>query len=385
MRNIMSIQFMAMLLAITTVFTFNLKAQEGGKYSEQIEAYKQCFTDKSGDKIKPFLISGISFPPFPQDRLTPDVMDRVFVQYFSSELVSIKVKSTKPGEVMLIHDYGDFQGLGERESAIFFNEEGKITRIQEVEAIIKISMDRRANRVPIPDEALVAKYPVKKVTFKTPNNATVFGELYEVGSDAPVILLCHQFGWNKYEYADIAPVLNEMGFNALAVDLTGGGSFGNHSNETVETRGAFDQDKLLDYAEEELAASIDFLKKKYGKKVTVWGSSYSATLVILAAEKNRDVNASISFSAFNHFQDRRPALETIIPKVKKPMFMTSAKVESKIIDEILQDVKLRKNQHHFTPQEPGDHGSKALWNSKDDAQEYWVEIKKFLKEVYPNH
>lgn len=383
MRNRLSIQGIGMLLAITTVFTFNLKAQEGGKYSEQIEAYKQCFTDKSGDKIKPFLAADISFPPVPQDRLA-ELMDRLLQEIFSSPLLSLEVKSIQPGEVVMVHDYGDFQKLGRRESTIFFNEEGKITRIEEIEAIIRIASERRQNELPQPNEALAAKYPAQKVTFKTPNNDTVVGELYEANVDAPVILLCHQLGWNKFEYAGIAPVLNEMGFNALAVDLTGGGSFGNRSNETVESRGEFDREKLLDYAEEELAASIDFLKNKYGKKVTVWGSSYSATLVILAAEKNKDINASISFSAFNHFGERRPALESIIPKIKKPMFMTSAKAESKIIDEILVDIKLRKKQYHFTPKESGEHGSKALWTIKDDHEEYWVEIRKFLTEVYPN-
>lgn len=369
------------LLALSLFFISSLSAQEVN-YDEQIEAYKQCFEDKSGEKIKPFLSADISFPPVPQERL-PELIDRLFQEIFSSPLLSLEVKSIKPGEVLMVHDYGDFQRLGRRESTIFINEEGKITRIEEIEEIIRIANERRQNELPEPDEALAAKYPAQKVTFKTPNNDTVVGELYEANPNAPVILLCHQFGWNKFEYADIAPVLNEMGFTALAVDLTGGGSFGNHTNETVENRGEFEQEKLLDYAEEELAASIDFLKKKYGKKVTVWGSSYSATLVILAAEKNNEVNASISFSAFNHFGERRPSLESIIPKIKKPMFMTSARVESKIIDEILLDVKLRKRQYHFTPAESGEHGSKALWNSKDDHEEYWREIKKFLLEVYP--
>ena len=353
------------------------------QYQAQIEAFQQCFQDKNGNKLKAYLIPDISFPPIPQNRLTPEFKDRLFQQFFSSIMVSVEVKSTEPGEVTMIYDYGDFQGLGKRESVILFNEEGMITRIQEVEDIIQISIDRRNAEKPEPG-ALGEKYPLTKVEIAL-EDITVHANLYEVNANAPVILLCHQFGWNKFEYADIAPRLNEMGFNALAVDLTGGGSFQNHNNETVQGRGDIDRTKLLDFAEEELEATINYLHKRYQKKVTVWGSSYSATLVIFAAERNRHVNASISFSGFNHFQDQRPQLETIIPKIKKPMFMTSSKSEASIMTEILKDIKLRKQQYHFIPQGGGEHGAKALWNSKDDASEYWTEITAFLKEVYPNH
>ena len=63
------------------------------------------------------------------------------------------------------------------------------------------------------------------------------GDLYALDGDdkrsAPVILLFHQAGSNRGEYAEIAPRLNELGFHALAIDQRSGGKRWGFENETV--------------------------------------------------------------------------------------------------------------------------------------------------------
>lgn len=49
---------------------------------------------------------------------------------------------------------------------------------------------------------------------------------------APFVVLFHQTGWSRGEYREIAPKLNELGFNTLAVDQRSGGKVNDVRNET---------------------------------------------------------------------------------------------------------------------------------------------------------
>ena len=65
------------------------------------------------------------------------------------------------------------------------------------------------------------------------DSLTISANLYETGKENPVIVLCHQANYNKFEYAGIAEVLNEKGFNCLAIDQRYGGPIANQQNETA--------------------------------------------------------------------------------------------------------------------------------------------------------
>jgi len=364
-----------MLLLITSFITTNTTyAQE---YIEQISAFEKSFEDKNAEKLIPFLNSEFTIPTSKSSEQTERGLNQLFKQL---SLISLEVKEVIENSVLISYT---FDRLGERTSSIQFNDTGKITKIELFDNLINETIERRSAK-PMPDEELSKKYPSKKVTFKVQNKRTVYGELYEVGKDQPVILLCHQSGFNKYEYVDIAPKLNALGFNCLAVDLTSGGTFQEKKNETIEnTTPPIDRNEMahIAAAEEEIAAAISYLYEKYKKRITIWGSSNSATLGLLAASKYKNINAAIAFSGFDHFRENRTSLSVIIPKIEKPLFMSSAKVEASIITGLLEGVQLRKNQIHFTPNGIGDHGSKALWNGRTDADEYWVAIKSFLKSL----
>ena len=49
-------------------------------------------------------------------------------------------------------------------------------------------------------------------------------------------------------------------------------------------------------AEQDIIASIDYLQKLVKKSIIIWGSSYSAALVLKVGNKNDKVSAIISFS-----------------------------------------------------------------------------------------
>src|SRR5258708_1075358 len=80
------------------------------------------------------------------------------------------------------------------------------------------------------------------ITFTAPDGVRVFADYYPVegkapSKTAPVILLCHQAGSNRGEYATIAPMLTKLGFAALAVDQRSGGTSWGRINETVQHLG----------------------------------------------------------------------------------------------------------------------------------------------------
>src|SRR5262245_40220575 len=70
------------------------------------------------------------------------------------------------------------------------------------------------------------------VEFPSGDGLMITAIVYEIDSTSPVIVLCHQARMSNYEYAEIAPKLNQMGFNCLAADLRSGGSMDAHENET---------------------------------------------------------------------------------------------------------------------------------------------------------
>ena len=83
------------------------------------------------------------------------------------------------------------------------------------------------------------------ISFAASDRVQVFADFYSAGSKAkPLILLFHQAGSNRGEYATIAPMLVVLGFNALAIDQRSGGNAWNRTNETVKHLG-----KSTDYGE----------------------------------------------------------------------------------------------------------------------------------------
>ncbi len=343
-------------------------------YKEQINAFEQSFEARTSEKLKPYLSSNLVIDPIPKEQ-TALVLNQIFGQL--PLLTALEIKESNHESVLLHYT---FQNLGERESSLFFDEERKIKKIELFENLIKESRERRElqqgpNAVqPIKDE-LSEKFPSKKISIPTSNNYAVVGDLYDIGANNPIIILCHQAGYNKYEYADIAPKLNNMGFNCLAVDLSGGGTFAAHFNETSENRVASGQGSSRTLISNEIEATINYLAKKYTTEIIVWGSSYSASLAATTAANNDKVSAFIAFSALS------PSLASVLPGIEKPFFMTASKAEGSDLKALLKDTTLGSNQILFIPSGAGAHGSKAIWNGAEDANEYWVAIRSFLNTI----
>jgi len=137
--------FRHILLFMCLVSTLGANAQNKksttADYTRQIETYRQCFQDKNGDKLKPYLSSDIAFPPFlPKERVSPEGIDNVLKQLFVKHLKSLVVIETKSGKATIAYDISE---TGKRQSALYFNEEGKITKIELIENLMTEARKRR--------------------------------------------------------------------------------------------------------------------------------------------------------------------------------------------------------------------------------------------------
>ena len=73
------------------------------------------------------------------------------------------------------------------------------------------------------------------VTFPSEDGLLMTADVYAPyeNGEAPVVVLFHQAGWSRGEYAEIAPWLNTLGYNSMAVDQRSGETVGGVDNETA--------------------------------------------------------------------------------------------------------------------------------------------------------
>lgn len=345
-------------------------------YSKQIDAFTKSFNDKTIEAINPYISSNLQFGQIPISNTAP-ILKNIVTNLPKLNSMSIIESSQSRAKVAY-----DFVGLGKRESYIHFDTEGKIIKIELVENLIRLEAEARRqqeNSIQLPNPGeLGEKYIPNKVEFSAPDGLIISGNLYDVDKEKPIILLMHQAGYNRIEYADIAPKLNAMGYNCLAIDLRSGGSFAGKSNNT-STRAIKKglQPKMID-AQQDVAAAIDFLYKKYNQKVIAWGSSFSSSLALLEGYNNSKVKAIVSFSPGDYFGNDITSLSTVFSEIDKPYLVTSSKQEAEALKTLIGNSKQTDMQQQFIPSSNGFHGSRALWEGQDGAEEYWNVVTQFL-------
>jgi dienelactone hydrolase len=209
------------------------------------------------------------------------------------------------------------------------------------------------------------------VAFQTADNVRVFGTLYETTKDKPIILLFHQASSNRAEYAEIAPALVALGFNALAIDQRSGGSMFGTENQTNEN---FDGTTTYLETFPDLEAALILATGQGYETILVWGSSYSSSLVFLLAAAHSEVDGILSFSP-GEYLGNDSMVKDAAAQVTVPVFVTSSKFEADDAKEIF-DAVASEDKVQFVPEGFGQHGSSALLSS--DKDEYWVAIKAFL-------
>lgn len=226
-----------------------------------------------------------------------------------------------------------------------------------------------------------------EVDFPTAGGIQAHADLYTPKAEtSTLIILFHQAGWSRGEYREIAPKLVEQGYRVLAVDQRSGNAVNGVPNET-HRRAAKKKagTNYLDAYADLQAALKHATQRLKARRIIVWGSSYSASLVFrLAAEHPDEVSALLGFSPAEYFEKKhgKEYIQGFAKRVKCPVFVTSSKAERGKAKPIFDAVPVKK-KILFTPASLGQHGSRALWGKWSDNDVYWAAVNAFLREYAP--
>jgi dienelactone hydrolase len=219
----------------------------------------------------------------------------------------------------------------------------------------------------------------RAVTLTAADHVKVFATYYDTGDKAkPIVLLFHQAGANGAEYAEIAPRLNTLGFNALAVDQRSGGSLFGRANKTVKALGHSTGYRA---ALPDLQAALGWARASGAGKIIVCGSSYSASLVFLLAADNPGKIAGLMAFSPGEYLGAKHAVRDAADKLKDvAVFVSSASDRGEIaaaraiIDAVQGNAKTQ-----FVPKH-APHGASALRADANPAgyNEEWAAVERFL-------
>jgi dienelactone hydrolase len=225
------------------------------------------------------------------------------------------------------------------------------------------------------------------VSFPSRDGLVVTGTLYRPHGGAKpraCMLLAHQSGSSRGEYAVIGPALARRGYLALAVDLRWGrrDRWAHEWNDTARRAGSIARleggDKptfpaILAGAREDLAAAQSYLAGQGCGGVVLWGSSFSANAVLeRAVEAPAATRAVVSFSPGEYDKETPEHMQSVARTVSVPVLVVWGFDEEEIgTPKILAALPGAKSGHASPT---GIHGSSILF--QDPAA--WTALWRFL-------
>lgn len=219
----------------------------------------------------------------------------------------------------------------------------------------------------------------RRVKFPSKDGVTITADMYEVNPDYPWVVLFHMAESSRGEYQRIAPKLNKLEVNCIAVDLRSGKEENFIVNETyVLAKNTGLGTSYMD-AEIDMRAAIEKAYLIARKPVIIFGSSYTASLAIKLAAEMPQVKAVIAFSPGEYF-GKELDVTAAAKSLTKPTFIACGADEKKYTDAIANAIRSTK-KIYFAPPKGGAHGSKSLNKGVDGETEYWIQMINFIQTV----
>jgi alpha-beta hydrolase superfamily lysophospholipase len=225
--------------------------------------------------------------------------------------------------------------------------------------------------------------------FPSRDGLQITADIYMKHDDkkTPFIVLFHQAKWSRGEYREIAPRLNELGFNCMAVDLRSGGEVNGVTNKTAMSAKAKGKGTTYIEALPDIEVALKYARKFYSEgKLIAWGSSYSAALVLkVAGDSPGTVDGVIAFSPGEYFArlGKSPTwIAESAATIRQPVFIASAKGEQKAWSSLFKAIPSKNKASYIPEKTEGNHGSRALWKQFRDSTGYWQALESFLKKNF---
>ena len=223
----------------------------------------------------------------------------------------------------------------------------------------------------------------QEISFLAADSVRVVAHLFSEGADEtdrPLIVAFHQAGSNgRGEYAPIADRLLAEGYDLLAVDQRSGGERFGSENLTVAGIG-----ESSDYcaAIPDLRAAVNAARDlRPGVPLVIWGSSYSAALVLrVAAEAPPGVVAVLAFSPASGGPMADCRAEEVSDRITIPVLVTRPASEMEHESVTDQAALFRNQGHSLYVSDPGTHGSSMLVAERveGDVEATWRVVLDFL-------
>jgi pimeloyl-ACP methyl ester carboxylesterase len=224
----------------------------------------------------------------------------------------------------------------------------------------------------------------EEVTFVAADGIVVFADRYhppaESDRDGATIILFHQAGGDaRGEYASIVPRLLQSGYDVLAVDQRAGGDRFGGVNRTVA-----ELDREYGYCEAypDLEAALAWaVESGPSDRIAVWGSSYSAALVIrLAVDHPESVDAVLAFSPASGDPMEGCQPDGVLGDLGTPTMALRPDREMEIESVAAQALELERNGVVVVVSEGGVHGSSMLdpERASGDVEPTWQAVLEFL-------
>lgn len=193
---------------------------------------------------------------------------------------------------------------------------------------------------------------VRTVAFPSADGLEITADLYRgAGSEAPTVLLFHQSQSSRGEFRQVAPRLQALGYNALAVDLRWGGARDGVVNETAVRYGTPDLVPRIESGEEspwpiidasydDMVASLRWLDGEgYTGSRFALGSSFSAMLVYrLGAEE--DLGGVLAFSPAEYDEERPSLVRSWAHALHAPALSFAAPGEEEMVAQVAEEVSV---------------------------------------------
>lgn len=221
----------------------------------------------------------------------------------------------------------------------------------------------------------VASTKIQEVKIQLPDGKFVFGTFSpcEGGKDAPIVLMFHQAGSNRGEYESISKRMVTEGYNCIAIDQRSGGTMWGRDNATAKQ---YSGNQSYENAYQDMLATFQWAKKEGYAKILLWGSSYSASLVLRLGAEQKGIAEIICASPGEYFSDKGIVKGWAAKQTATPFFICP-KSESNDLSAIFDVIPIEEKS--FLEQDPGIHGSRAfIASTNPKSEEAWKALLDFL-------
>lgn len=219
----------------------------------------------------------------------------------------------------------------------------------------------------------------RTISYSSEDNVEVFADQYYSLAEKPYVILFHKENSSRGEYKDIAQKLLNLEYNCLVVDMRVGGEANFVENKTSKSS---QKEYAFFDCLKDVEASIDFAFAKSNKPVILFGSGFSASLCLIAANNNKKVQSVIAFSPGEYFMPNTSTQDKL-KNYDKKVFIGARTDELGYAKELMSNVTNSLKIFSAYEATKQARGSLLLSEENKSNNKFWLDLLLFFKSLNP--